>query len=38
MDFALTWLDEEWYHDTIRQRVDPSHVRQCLLEFIVVIY
>ncbi|CAG8482736.1 6344_t:CDS:10, partial [Diversispora eburnea] len=25
MDFALTWLDEEWYHDIVRQRVDPSH-------------
>ncbi|RHZ62428.1 hypothetical protein Glove_340g38 [Diversispora epigaea] len=25
MDFALTWLDEEWYHDIVKQRADPSH-------------
>ncbi|RGB39636.1 Symplekin tight junction protein C terminal-domain-containing protein [Rhizophagus diaphanus] len=24
-DFALTWLDEEWYHDSIMLRKDPSY-------------
>ncbi|CAG8519141.1 618_t:CDS:10, partial [Funneliformis mosseae] len=24
-EFALTWLDEEWYHDSIMLRKDPSY-------------
>ncbi|CAG8605918.1 11050_t:CDS:10, partial [Acaulospora morrowiae] len=25
MEFALTWLDEEWFHDSIKLREDPTH-------------
>ncbi|GES80155.1 hypothetical protein RCL_jg23105.t1 [Rhizophagus clarus] len=24
-EFALTWLDEEWYHDSVMLHKDPSH-------------